>query len=301
MERGGGAVTDLGVGTAGAINDAGIIVGSAIFNGEYHSAIWNGTTASILVVPNGGVSSSAMSINSAGQVVGYSYIGSWGSYHHAFVWSGASATDINSVPWTYSKATDINGAGQIVGTAFISNVETHAVLWNGTTATAMTALGWHSSGATAINDAGQVVGWSTIGNGYSEQAALWNGGTATSLGNGDWLESRAIGINESGQVVGSFRTADSNAYHAVLWNGKVATDLNSFLDASSVSSGWVLSSALDINDHGAIVGIARNSLTGAQRGFLLSVSAVPEPQTYALMLAGLSLIAGIARRRSKQK
>ena len=33
----------------------------------------------------------------------------------------------------------------------------------------------------------------------------------------------------------------------------------------------------------------------------VSVTAVPEPQTYALMLAGLGLVAGIARRRSKQQ
>ncbi|MCV2368214.1 PEPxxWA-CTERM sorting domain-containing protein [Roseateles oligotrophus] len=32
----------------------------------------------------------------------------------------------------------------------------------------------------------------------------------------------------------------------------------------------------------------------------VAVTAVPEPQTYALMLAGLGLIAGATRRRSKQ-
>lgn len=298
--NGEGAATDLGVGQAAAINDAGHIVGYARFNGEYHAAIWNGATASILAVPNGGVSSAASSINSTGQIAGYSYIGSWGSYHHAITWSGASATDINSAPWLYSKAAAINDAGQLVGTAFISNVETHAVIWTGTTATTMTALGWHSSGANDINDKGQVVGWSTIGNGYSNQAVVWNGGIATSLGSGGWLESRANGINESGQVVGSFLTSDSNAYHAVLWSGTTAIDLNSYLDTSAANSGWVLSSAFDINDHGAIVGIAKNSLTGAQRGFLLAVSAVPEPQTYALMLAGLGLVARAARRRKQQ-
>jgi hypothetical protein len=33
----------------------------------------------------------------------------------------------------------------------------------------------------------------------------------------------------------------------------------------------------------------------------VSVTAVPEPDSYALMLAGLGLMAAIARRRSKRK
>jgi hypothetical protein len=80
------------------------------------------------------------------------------------------------------------------------------------------------------------------------------------------------------------------------------TDLNSFLDASTVSAGWVLTEAKDINDKGWIVGNALNTITGVSDGFLLSmgtasVAAVPEPETYGMMLMGLGLMGFVARRR----
>jgi len=38
---------------------------------------------------------------------------------------------------------------------------------------------------------------------------------------------------------------------------------------------------------------------GAIRGQLIEVTAVPEPETYAMLLAGLGFLAFIARRRSR--
>jgi probable HAF family extracellular repeat protein len=125
---------------------------------------------------------------------------------------------------------------------------------------------------------------------------VWNGATATDLGTLGGTYSAATAINTAGQVVG-YSYTDSGT-RATVWNGTTATDLNSFLDASTVSAGWVLLDARGINDNGWIVGSASNRLLGIrEHAFLLSVTAVPEPETYAMMLAGLGLMGFVARRR----
>ena len=82
-----------------------------------------------------------------------------------------------------------------------------------------------------------------------------------------------------------------------MWNGTIATDLNTFLDASVGESGWYMATADAINDSGWITGRAANRLTGEQRGYLFAVSAVPEPTTYALFIAGLAALRIRALRR----
>jgi hypothetical protein len=77
----------------------------------------------------------------------------------------------------------------------------------------------------------------------------------------------------------------------------VATDLNTFLDASTVNAGWALERAFDINARGWIVGDAHNTITNANHAFLLTP--IPEPETYAMFLAGLGLMAGMARCRRR--
>ena len=71
-------------------------------------------------------------------------------------------------------------------------------------------------------------------------------------------------------------------------------NLNALVDPAL---GWTITGAFDINDRNQI------AVTGC-RGFgdcqalLLSVSAVPEPATTALMLGGLGLVGWAARRRA---
>jgi probable HAF family extracellular repeat protein len=95
--------------------------------------------------------------------------------------------------------------------------------------------------------------------------------------------SEASGINDAGQIVGWSDTAEGS-FHAFLTglNGEGMTDLNSLVD---LPQGVILlTQALDINNNGQVI----------------AAGLVPEPETYALMLAGLGLVGVIARRRKAE-
>jgi len=185
----------------------------------------------------------------------------------------------------------------VVGFSFVTgDTASHATLWNGTSATDIGTLGGTSSAAYGINNAGQVVGESNLAGDTLIHATLWNGTSATDLGTLGGAHSSARAINSAGQVVGySYINALNSDQHATLWNGTSVIDLNSLLDANAVSAGWVLRDATGINDSGWITGNAVNTVTGDEHAFLLT--AVPEPESYAMMLVGLGIVGAVARRR----
>jgi probable HAF family extracellular repeat protein len=294
------------------INNRGEIVGNELFG---FPTLWNGTEAKTLATP--GNRGYAYAINNRGQVAGRLDLPhSEGS--RAVVWNGTKLTELDAVG-TYNSARAINNRGQAAGSSDFPSGYNHAVLWNGTAATDLGTLGGHSSFAYAINNRGQLVGSSNVNpeddNLY--HATIWNGTHATDLGTLGGPSSFAYSINTAGLVVGTSDIASpthSGERHATLWDDGTAIDLNGFLSAETVNEGWVLTEANDINNKGWIVGSASNYLQGvALQAFLLTPSdevgtartvpmmltAVPEPETYAMFLAGLGLIAGTLLSRHK--
>ena len=184
-------------------------------------------------------------------------------------------------------------------------------IWNGTTPT---DLGWGNY-ANGINDSGQVVGVAHYNSvTYGSRATIWNGTTQTDLGTLAGNYSAAYGINDSGQAVGSsgnFNWESPFYSHATIWNGTTPTDLNNFPSVSDIHAGWVLLSATSINDNSAIIGMAINLFNfDLSRPYLLTLCDtcpindydhiaphVPEPEIYAMFMAGLGLMGFIARRR----
>lgn len=184
----------------------------------------------------GGNFSSALDINSAGQVVGISR--SADEKSHAFLWEKGVMSDLGTLPGGVSGiATGINPRGQVVGN--IPGVETddqRAFLWeNGAMITLGALDGGTFSEAVDISPAGQVVGWSYVSGG-SPHAFLWEKGAMTSLGTlPGGVASFATAINPAGEVVG-YSVPEDGPVHAFLWRNGVMTDLGT-LGGNSAAHG----------------------------------------------------------------
>ena len=111
-----------------------------------------------------------------------------------------------------------------------------------------------------INAAQQVVGYSADSGFNQMQAVLWNGTVPTSLGSlPGHAFTQANAINSAGAIVGFAKSSESDPDgNAFIWRNGQMLDLNSLIAAMS---GWHLTSAMDINDTGAIVGYG--TLNGA--------------------------------------
>ncbi len=297
-----GIPTTLGVlpgesyNAAQAINNRGVTVGSSTGDDTfriYSSVRWNGATASALK------GSHALGINDHDQIVGAS---GFGQYSSAMLWQGDSRTELGSLMGDYSYAKAINNTGQVVGAStydYHFDAPIHAVLWSGGTKSDLGTLGGTQSAASDISASGVVVGWSEVSGSATRHAALWSGGKVIELGGfAGFSGGEANAINAGGSVVGFALLGDQ--LHAAMWRDGKVIDLNGFLSADAVASGWVLRTANDINDQGWIVGNAVNARLGLESGYLLtavSLSPVPEPQTWAMLLMGLAGVAWLARRR----
>jgi probable HAF family extracellular repeat protein len=285
----GASLTDLGTGGASALNNSGQAVGTTQdATGLRHATLWDRTGPTTL--SSGNTESLAFDINDRGQVVGIVVTGP--GLFDATRWQDGNATTLGP-----GYPSSINNLGQAVGAATGG-----AALWDGN---GVTLLGEINSEARGINDLGQIVGY------QGDHAHLWDRMRSIDL---DTLGGTSVAnaINNRGQSVGAFNDGIVGP-RAALWNGTVGTDLNSLLRPESVAAGWLLDWADGINDNGWIIGLAHNVNDCAngdcQRfGFLLSVSdlpdqvlnitgAVPEPSTYALMLAGLGALGLWVQRR----
>lgn len=281
------------------INDPGDAVGSS-GDGFGIATVWRNGVASLLATPQGWTSQ-AVDANDAGHIVGHHAPIGASSERRAVYWQGNTVTEL-AMPAgaSASSAAAINNHDRIVGwSGSVSRPQ--ATVWQGGDGVVLATLGGVISYASDINDPGQIVGESSLGSGsiYSH-AALWQNGTVIDLGvlNG-FLNSSANAINDAGWVVGVSSGGNRNEDRATAWIDGEIIDLNTFLDDDAISAGWLLSTAIDINQSGVVVGNAVNAFTGMSQIFLLT-PAVPEPETWALLLIGLGIAARAANRHRRQ-
>ena len=111
-----------------------------------------------------------------------------------------------------------------------------------------------------------------------------NSRTVTEIGTLGGSRTVASAINDAGQVAGYSATSNRvgvlEDQHAFITgpDGMGMRDLNSLVD---LPPGWILTNAIGINNNGQVI----------------AAGIVPEPEAYALMLAGLGLLGFMVRRK----
>lgn len=218
--------------------------------------------------------SEAHAINDRGEIVGWSFGGGpRGGWRRAAIWRDGRAVELAPDSPGSSAALGINNLGDIVGWAEIAvdgNRVQRAFGWAGAPRDLGSLAGDDGrSLAHDVNDRRQVTGLSATADG-STHAFLWDAGTLTDLGTlpGD-TDSEALALNGHGHVVGRSysRHCATCPSRAVVWIDGVARDLNA---VAPPGLGWVLNTAIDIDDAGRIVG--RGTVGGSPRFFLLELT-----------------------------
>lgn len=313
-----GQINLFQVGYLGGINDSGQVAGAQGSNPFTMTAFFTGPggVGETNLSSSAGIRSHANDINNNGQVVG-SYVTNSGQLRSFITGpNGVGFTDLNTlgVGGGQSAAYAVNASGQVAGYFTRSEDDKpdgtssgpHAFITgpNGTGMVPLFAqIDEYSSYARAINDTGQVTGnMSTLisDRNYADHFFITgaNGKGITFLGTLDGTDySQAYDINASGWVVGTSiikprESNDSYQGRAFIANvdGGGVMDLTSFVNVKN--SSLTFSEARGINDLGQIIALGND-------GHSYLLSPIPEPESYALMLAGLGLIGCIARRRKQ--
>lgn len=297
--------------TASDINNAGQIVGNTRENEAW---IWSddGIVNLSLLAP--GVQATA--INNRGEVAGsFSYpdVG-------AFIYSQGQLRDIGRpVGFNYAIPHAINDRGELAGT--VGNFpgdSSRAFFYSDGAITVIDTFGGDQGDAFGLNNKGQVVGATALPavdaprgepraflyqDGVLRQLFAPDGGPlggVVDINDAGTLAlspvGTARGINQAGDMVGNLGRFDSDLTHAFLYADGVTIDLN---DTIIPVAGWTLTEAEDINDAGQILGTACFGSTMDCRAVRLDlVSAVPEPASAAMLLAGLAGLGALGRLRS---
>jgi probable HAF family extracellular repeat protein len=133
----------------------------------------------------------------------------------------------------------------------------------------------NSSSAAAINRNGQIAGAASFGN--ATHAAMYGNGVWTDLGMmpGATVGNMATSINNSGQVVGvsifpilyNKKPLHPTTHVGFIFRSGVLVDLNTLIPANS---GFLITSAVGINDSGEILCNAKTSTGVVYRAVLLT-------------------------------
>jgi probable HAF family extracellular repeat protein len=281
----------LGPGFARAINARGAIVGSTkASDGLWHAFVW-ADGKGMVDLGTYGVSSEAVDINSAGQVLGFTYASPYGSatiwtkgvpqlltywsytlpmaigergdavltapngYRHnsPLFWSPSGGFVVPDVVRGYGVS--VNSRGQVVG---ISGMST-PMRWDTKTNVVTNVAPLCGGGAAAINDEGHVAGW------CNDRAFRWterNGLVTLPVPSADYPSSKATSINAAGWIAGTAIDRDGLS-EAVLWDPH-----NRLVELGRPAPGTAVIDVIALNDLNLVVGNYREIGSSVAHPFL---------------------------------
>ena len=240
-----------------------------------------------------GVSSMATGINAAGDVSGI-FVDAAGNTHGFTEIGGVFKTVDNPVSTVFNQALGINNSDETVGyytlipggaPGDVSYSQKSGVF------TPVTGLPTNfNNQAVGINNAAtpEIVGFYQPDAGLTTSFGyLDDGGTITTIDPFDSVFTQALGINDLGEIVGFYTDAAGNQ-HGYIDNDGVFTSFDPPGSASTTING--------LNDKGDIVGFYTNPTTDTVEGFV--GTPVPEPSTWAMMLAGFAGLGFLGYRKA---
>ena len=245
------------------VNNHGHVVGEAhiIDNGgaKRCAFYYDGTTSQKIIPPEGTYTSgnNATAINDLDYVVGGIDLQCSGSGCYSrlipFIYHGGNFEYL--LHKGMDTAISINNFGLIAGNCEISR-RTHACLYDGSFAQDLGTLpGLDTSRAIDMNNIGQIVGSSGRPPYFPLRAFLWDSENGMmDLGGFGGNYSSAYAINDLGQIVGVSDT-DENLRRSFLYENGEMHDLNNLIvDWGDWDPNGLLTSAVDINNNGEILG-----------------------------------------------
>jgi probable HAF family extracellular repeat protein len=259
-----GILTDLGVLPGGNnsnttwISDNGLVVGDSE-NGlvdpssglsEADAVLWKDGNISNLGTVQGGTQSLATTVNSGGQIAGFSNndisdpfsLAGFSTQTRAFIFQHGSMTDLGTLGGPDALSAFINERGQIAGLSYTTSTPNSTTgiptldpfLWEDGIMLDLGTLGGTIGFPGGLNSRGQVIGNSDLAGDSTFHPFLWSRGKLQDLGTLGGNDGYANWINDAGDVVGEANipvpcTAcagpGNQEYHAYLWSEGRMTDL----------------------------------------------------------------------------
>jgi probable HAF family extracellular repeat protein len=232
-----------------------------------HAVLWEDNEPIDLGTLGSGMESAALSVNNAGEVVGFSTYDTTpansfvGAHTHAFIWDKGIMRDLGTLGGPDSSPSggcNNQRSGLVAGqsnTNSTANDTTgvptqHAFLWQNGAMTDIPTLGGTFAQSQCANNEGQVIGQSSLPGDVGFHPFFWNKGTLTDLGTLDGMGgifAQVVWLNNAGEAVGGSCTSDCQLFHATLWKNGQIIDLGTL-------DGDCFSIANSINESGQIIG-----------------------------------------------